>query len=359
MQITIDTEQLAASDVSALLTLLFSLFPAEMSAFCRRVVDERVTIDKLDIELTATDATLPPAQLDAADNPAAGTASAAEVFTQGVTAPAGELTMTTAAEHTYKQYRDAGWTDDTLIAHGFALPPAGTMSEAAAVFGGTNGPLVPSNGQQPAPTNTAGTSPLQSSDAAAVFAAASATPAPSAAPVPAPAASTSPAQELDSDGMPWDARIHASTRTKTAKNVWKKLRGVDDGTVAAVTAELRTLVSAPKVAAFTPLNAATPAAPPPPPPPQAATAAPPPPPQAITAAAPPPPTTSNTTAPPPPPGVDFVAVARYVGEHKITAEKVGEICGKHGIQGLAQLTQHKHLCAPVLADFKASVGDTA
>lgn len=32
---------------------------------------------------------------------------------------------------------------------------------------------------------------------------------------------------LDADGAPWDKSIHASTKTKTAKNVWKKIRGLD------------------------------------------------------------------------------------------------------------------------------------
>jgi hypothetical protein len=32
---------------------------------------------------------------------------------------------------------------------------------------------------------------------------------------------------FDDGGYEWDVRIHASTKTKTAKGVWKKLRGVD------------------------------------------------------------------------------------------------------------------------------------
>jgi len=33
--------------------------------------------------------------------------------------------------------------------------------------------------------------------------------------------------DLDAEGMPWDERIHASTKTKTATGVWKAKRGVD------------------------------------------------------------------------------------------------------------------------------------
>jgi len=46
-------------------------------------------------------------------------------------------------------------------------------------------------------------------------------------------------QELDSAGLPWDARIHASSRAKIADGTWRMKRGVDDATVAAVTAELK------------------------------------------------------------------------------------------------------------------------
>lgn len=50
---------------------------------------------------------------------------------------------------------------------------------------------------------------------------------------------------LDSNGLPWDERIHASTKTQNKDGSWKKLKGVDDATVAAVTAELKQLMGAP------------------------------------------------------------------------------------------------------------------
>lgn len=34
--------------------------------------------------------------------------------------------------------------------------------------------------------------------------------------------------ERDAEGLPWDARIHASTKTKTAKGVWTSKRGMND-----------------------------------------------------------------------------------------------------------------------------------
>ena len=56
------------------------------------------------------------------------------------------------------------------------------------------------------------------------------------APTPAPPGPAVPA-ELDSRGMPWDARIHASNRSKTIKQEWKRKRGVDENLVTAVEAQ--------------------------------------------------------------------------------------------------------------------------
>ncbi len=44
---------------------------------------------------------------------------------------------------------------------------------------------------------------------------------------------------LDSAGYPWDARIHASTKTTTADGKWKYKRGVDATIKAAIEAELK------------------------------------------------------------------------------------------------------------------------
>ena len=35
------------------------------------------------------------------------------------------------------------------------------------------------------------------------------------------------AVELDSDGIPWDERIHSSNHKKTQKGVWQRQRGID------------------------------------------------------------------------------------------------------------------------------------
>jgi hypothetical protein len=52
--------------------------------------------------------------------------------------------------------------------------------------------------------------------------------------------------ELDASGLPWDARIHASTKTKTQKNIWTARKGLADGVADAVTAELRQKYPAPQ-----------------------------------------------------------------------------------------------------------------
>lgn len=51
--------------------------------------------------------------------------------------------------------------------------------------------------------------------------------------------------DLDSEGLPWDKRIHASTKTKIASGAWKLARGVEPTVVEAVKAELRGLMGVP------------------------------------------------------------------------------------------------------------------
>lgn len=47
------------------------------------------------------------------------------------------------------------------------------------------------------------------------------------------------AVELDADGIPWDERIHASTKTKTKADVWTKKRNVDEVLYGQIHAELQ------------------------------------------------------------------------------------------------------------------------
>lgn len=80
-----------------------------------------------------------------------------------------------------------------------------------------------------------------------------------------PAVAPAAAAELDKDGLPWDERIHSSSKAKTEKGVWRLKRGLDATLKAKVEAELKAAVggnAAPAAAAAPPeLPAAAPAAP--------------------------------------------------------------------------------------------------
>ncbi len=57
---------------------------------------------------------------------------------------------------------------------------------------------------------------------------------------------TSTAVPLDSQGLPWDSRIHASTKTFIADGSWKLRRGVDPAEVEKVKAQLKELMAVPQ-----------------------------------------------------------------------------------------------------------------
>lgn len=78
-------------------------------------------------------------------------------------------------------------------------------------------------------------------------------PAPPAVAPGAPAGPTTPAPsgDVDSAGLPWDKRIHSSSKAKNADGSWRKLRGLNDGAlVARVEAELRAVAANPGNAAL-------------------------------------------------------------------------------------------------------------
>lgn len=53
------------------------------------------------------------------------------------------------------------------------------------------------------------------------------------------------AANIDSTGIPWDARIHASTRAKIANGEWRLRRGIDDATLNKVLGELKQVMDLP------------------------------------------------------------------------------------------------------------------
>jgi len=65
--------------------------------------------------------------------------------------------------------------------------------------------------------------------------------------------------ERDSNGLPWDARIHSSSKAKVESGAWRLRKGVDKGLVAKVEAELKsTVAAAPAATATLPTASAAP-----------------------------------------------------------------------------------------------------
>lgn len=55
----------------------------------------------------------------------------------------------------------------------------------------------------------------------------------------APPVPPAPGIDVDKNGLPWDGRIHASSRAQNADGTWRQKRGVEDALVQTVEAELR------------------------------------------------------------------------------------------------------------------------
>lgn len=68
------------------------------------------------------------------------------------------------------------------------------------------------------------------------------------------------AQQLDADGLPWDARIHSSNKKLDGKGKWWARRNTAPATVVAVEAELRAALGATPVTSAAPAATPTPAA---------------------------------------------------------------------------------------------------
>lgn len=183
-------------------------------------------------------------QLDPADNPERGMPSAREVF--GRTESAETATRAISREE----------IDIALGAVALPSPEAAFGGNAGAVPPPPSGPQL-SNGATPqtlppgAPVPPPALPPV-------------ATPVPMPGTVSAPAASIGnvPGVELDVEGIPWDASIHASTKVKIANGTWKVKRGTGEAYLLERKALLKAAVSvgnAPVGAPVTPsLNASAP-----------------------------------------------------------------------------------------------------
>ena len=139
--------------------------------------------------------------------------------------------------------------------------------------------------------------------------------------------------EIDTHGLPWDARIHASTKRKNADGSWTAKRGVDQAVAASVEAELRALMSA----------APAPAAPAPAAPAPAAPA-----PAAPAPAAPAPAADASQNA-----RAQFVALvgraSAAIQSGKVTQAEIAECCTNAGVPGLPLLANRLDLVATVSA----------
>lgn len=149
--------------------------------------------------------------------------------------------------------------DSTLPNVAFGIP-----DPAAVAFGSNPLPLPP--GATAAPS-TADAAPLPTVPAAPPAISTGAPVPPPPAVSPAPVAPVPPAPvvplnlaagvDLDKNGLPWDARIHAGTKRKNADGSWTAKRGVDAATIAAVEAELRQVMGAPLAPSPAPAPALT------------------------------------------------------------------------------------------------------
>lgn len=193
------------------------------------------------------------AQLDAADNPAAGMPSPAEAF--GTTMGNDVAGSVSASSPSLASTGAASTSASPASENGGHSAPAVSLPDPAVAFGnGGNVPAVSSltpNGTPPAPNSGAQT-------------AGAATPA-------------SAGVELDAEGIPWDASIHASTKAKLQNGTWKVKRGTGEAYLNERKAVLRQAVAAGGNAGApaTPAPSASPVpapvagAPVPPPPPSA------------------------------------------------------------------------------------------
>lgn len=197
--------------------------------------------------------------------------------------------------------------------------------------------------------------------------------APSNASATAPAVPAAPGStvETDSRGLPWDPRIHASTKTKTQKGVWTAKRGLnDEAMVHRIEEELRATLAA-RAPGSTPGTVATAAVTPPPPAvvtaagaavglPSAETSS-----SALPPAPPvPSPSTASSTAVstlPAAPSAPTPAVPSSGGEtfgmlmarlapilqgDAAKAQKINEALAAFGLQSIAGLAQRTDLIAP-------------
>jgi hypothetical protein len=179
---------------------------------------------------------------------------------------------------------------------------------------------------------------------------------------PAPAATSTSAVELDSEGLPWDGRIHASTKAKVANGTWRTKRGVDDSEFARIKAELQAVMGLP-LPAVTPAPVPVPAPVAPPAPPAVVQAVPAP---VVTAqpappvAAQPAPAPAPVAPPAPPQSLTFALLIQRITAMSAldaagTQAKVLAAVQKAGLPSLPLLAARPDLLPQVAAELGITV----
>jgi hypothetical protein len=156
-----------------------------------------------------------------------------------------------------------------------------------------------------------------------------------------PPANVGTVVDLDGEGMPWDPRIHASTKTRTQKGLWTKKKGVDDDTYNTITASLKS-------------TAAAPPAPP-------------------AGSLPPPPSPAGASSLPPPPvaqAPEYTELVTLLAQHtnspdnptgRLTQEWIATALKHYGVASgmLADAAVNPALCTTIAAGVRQSLGIAA
>lgn len=224
---------------------------------------------------------------------------------------------------------------ESLAAAGLPPPPSLDLPSPAAVFGGAAVQVpLPPPAIPPAPTVATG-APLSPTAATA--------------PIVAPGG-----VEKDARGLPWDHRIHSSSKNKNANGTWRAKKGMNDGgeLVRKVEAELMQAMAAPGPATVTLPAGMDPAAPPPP---EVVT-----PPASVVFGA----TGGTPVVPPPPPGVVdqtlsfpglMTLLTPAMAAGRINTALLTEACVAVGIPSLPLLATRPDLVPAVHDWLKARV----
>lgn len=180
---------------------------------------------------------------------------------------------------------------------------------------------------------------------------------------PAPPAASLPetATGRDSEGMPWDARIHASNKSTNQDGTWRQRRGLNDPALKGrVEAELRAGMNAPVLTPETALAAALSSMPSAPTPPTAVTAEP----TAAPVASLPPPPAPPAPAPAPtdatPTVASFLArISPLLTADKTVTVKLNQALTAAGLTGIGALLGNPAHLGTVSAVFDSLMAEAA